>query len=64
MELLTKASKSRTVQFAALLAALSVLQGSVLLIPVSPMAQMFINLGLAVAIVVLRAITKEPLSAK
>lgn len=56
--------KSRTVIFALLLAVLSVLQGYVGLLPLTPTHQMFVGMGISVAIVLLRAITTQPLGSK
>ena len=61
MSTLAQALSSRTVGFAILIAVLSVLQGFVFLLPVTPLHQMFAGLGIAVGIVVLRAITSTPL---
>jgi hypothetical protein len=60
MNILTSALKSRTVLFALLIAILSVLQGFVYILPISPVNQMYIGLLVSVAIVFLRFITTTP----
>jgi len=60
MNILTSALKSRTVLFALLIAILSVLQGFVYILPISPVNQMYIGLIVSVAIVFLRFITTTP----
>ena len=52
--------KSRTVLFALLIAVLSVLQGFVGLLPITPVNQMYIGLLISVAVVFLRFITTTP----
>lgn len=56
--------KSRTVIFAILLAVLSIVQGYVGLLPLTPFHQMLVGCGIAVAITVLRIITTTPISEK
>ena len=56
--------KSRTVWYAIAIAVLSVLQGFVCAIPVAPMYQALIGCAIAVGIVLLRAVTTQPLSTK
>jgi hypothetical protein len=56
--------KSRTVWFAILLAILSIVQGYVALLPITPVQQMFVGCGIAVCITVLRIITTGPVSEK
>ncbi len=56
--------KSRTVLFAVLVAVLSVLQGFLFLLPITPVQQMWVGIVLAVCIVVLRVITTVPVSEK
>jgi hypothetical protein len=53
--------QSRTVQYALVIAVLSVLQGFVFLLPITPLEQMYVGVALAVGIVLFRAITTEPL---
>ena len=59
-----QAMKSRTVWFAIALAVLSVLQGFVLQLPISPWGHAIVGSVIAAAMVVLRAITTQPLSGK
>lgn len=61
---MTQALKSRTVWFAIALAVLSVLQGFVLQLPIPPWGHAVVGSVIAAAIVVLRAITTQPLSQK
>jgi hypothetical protein len=56
--------KSRTVLFAILLAVLSIVQGYVGLLPLTPVGQMLVGCGIAVCITVLRIITTQPISQK
>lgn len=56
--------KSKTLQFALLIAVLSVLQGFVFLVPVTPTQQMFIGILLAIIVTILRFVTTQPLSEK
>jgi hypothetical protein len=60
MNTLKSALKSRTVLFALLIAVLSVLQGFVYILPISPVNQMYIGLLVSVAVVFLRFITTTP----
>lgn len=53
--------QSRTVLYALVIAVLSVLQGFVFLLPITPLQQMYVGVALAVGIVLFRAITTEPL---
>ena len=62
--MIKQALKSKTVQFSIALAVLSVLQGFVVQLPVSPVAQAAIGCGIAVCTTVLRAVTTMPLSEK
>lgn len=64
MPTLTQLLKSDTVKFALLLAVLGVLQGYVFLLPITPQGQMFVALGLAVAVTLLRLKTTQPISEK
>ena len=59
-----QALKSRTVLFAIALAVLSVLQAYIFLLPITPVQQMFVGVGIAVAITILRFITTQPISEK
>jgi len=59
--MLAKILKSRTVIAAIVLTILSVLQGFVFLLPLTPVQQMWVGIVLAVVIVILRAITTSPL---
>ena len=56
--------KSRTVIFAILLAALSVAQGYVGLLPLTPIQQMWVGIAISIVVTVLRIITTQPLSSK
>ena len=61
---ITQLLKSKTVWFAIILAVLSILQGYVGLLPLSPTDQMFVGLGIAVVTTVLRIVTTQPISEK
>jgi len=56
--------KSRTVLFAILLAVLSIVQGYVALLPITPIQQMYVGCAIAVAITLLRIITTTPIADK
>ena len=62
--MIIQALKSRTVWFAIALAVLSVLQGFVLQLPIPPWGHAIVGSVIAAAIVVLRAITTQPLANK
>jgi len=64
MDLILKSLKSKTVQFSIALAVLSILQGYIGFLPVSQAGQAVIGSVIAGCIVVLRAVTTKPLSAK
>lgn len=63
---ITQLLKSRTVLFALLLAVLSVVQGYVGLLPLTPVYQIYIYIGIAISVVItlLRIITTQPISQK
>lgn len=63
-QLISAALRSRTVQYAIVLAVLSILQGFVLHLPIPPWGQAIVGSGIAVGIVILRAITTQPLTEK
>ena len=56
--------KSKTVWFAILIAVLSVVQGYVALLPVTPVQQMIVGVIISVAVLVLRLITTQPILEK
>ena len=56
--------RSRTVLFALLLAILSVVQGYVGLLPLTPIQQMYAGLAISVIVTVLRIVTTQPISNK
>lgn len=56
--------KSKTVQLALIIAVLSVLQGFVFLLPITPLQQMFVGLGIAVVVTILRFVTTSSLQDK
>lgn len=64
MPTLIQLLKSRTVQFAILLAALSVVQGYVGLLPLTQVQQMYAGIGISVIVTILRIITTQPISEK
>ena len=61
---MTNLLKSRTVWFAIAVAVLSVLQGFVFLLPVTPVQQMLVGVAIAVAVTLLRIITTQPIAEK
>ena len=56
--------KSKTVWLSIILTALSVCQGYIFLIPATPVQQMAVGVAVAVAILLLRMVTTQPISAK
>jgi hypothetical protein len=62
--MLLKLLKSKTVLFALLLAVLSIAQGYVFLLPITPIQQMFVGMGIAIVVTLLRIVTTQPISAK
>lgn len=62
--MLKRALRSKTIIFAILVAIISTLQGFVFAIPIEPHYQALIGVGLAVAVTLLRMVTKEPLDEK
>lgn len=64
MTTLIQLLKTRTAKFALLIAILSVLQGYVFLLPMTPINQMWIGLGISIIVTVLRIVTTQPISEK
>jgi sorbitol-specific phosphotransferase system component IIC len=56
--------KSKTVWYAILIAVLSIVQGYIGLLPMTPVAQMFVGIGISVGIVILRLVTTTAISEK
>lgn len=56
--------KSKTVWYAIIIAVLSIVQGYIGLLPMTPVAQMFVGIGISVGIVILRLLTTQPISEK
>ena len=56
--------KSKTVWYAILIAVLSIVQGYIGLLPMTPVAQMLVGIGISVGIVILRLLTTQPISEK
>ncbi len=56
--------KSKTVWYAIIIAVLSIVQGYINLLPMTPVAQMFVGIGISVGIVILRLLTTQPVSEK
>ena len=56
--------KSRTVLFDLFLAVLSILQGYVNLLPLSPTDQMYVGIAISVVVTLLRIVTTQPISEK
>ena len=61
---LKQALTSKTVWFAIILAVLSVAQGFIFLLPITPLEQMYVGIAVAVAVTLLRVVTGQPLSEK
>ena len=64
MATLLQLLKSRTILFAILLAVLSILQGYVFLLHITPVHQMFVGIGLSIIVTILRIITTKPIAEK
>jgi hypothetical protein len=56
--------KSKTVWYAIVIAVLSIVQGYIGLLPMTPVAQMVVGIGISVGIVILRLLTTQPISEK
>ena len=56
--------KSKTVWYAIIIAVLSIVQGYIGLLPMTPVAQMIIGIGISVGIVILRLLTTQPIGDK
>jgi len=64
MQTLIQLLKSKTVLFALFLAVLSILQGYVNLLPLSPTDQMFVGIAISIVVTLLRIVTTQPISEK
>jgi len=56
--------KSKTVWYAILIAVLSIVQGYIGLLPMTPVLQMFVGIGISVGIVILSLVTTTSISEK
>jgi hypothetical protein len=56
--------KSKTVWYAILIAVLSIVQGYIGLLPMTPVAQMAVGIVISVGIVILRLVTTQPIGDK
>ena len=56
--------KSKTVWYAIIIAVLSIVQGYIGLLPMTPVLQMFVGIAISVGIVILRLLTTQPVSEK
>ena len=56
--------KSKTVWYAIVIAVLSIVQGYIGLLPMTPVAQMVVGIIISVGIVILRLLTTQPISEK
>ena len=56
--------KSKTVWYAIVIAVLSIVQGYIGLLPMTPVAQMFVGIAISVGIVILRLVTTTAISEK
>jgi hypothetical protein len=64
MNTLTQALKSKTVWYAIVLALLSILQGNLQVLNLTPVMQMYAGMAIAAGIVVLRFVTTQPITEK
>ena len=56
--------KSKTVWYAIIIAVLSIVQGYIGLLPMTPVLQMLVGIGISVGIVILRLVTTTAISEK
>ena len=56
--------KSKTVWYAIVIAVLSIVQGYIGLLPMTPVAQMVVGIIISVGVVILRLLTTQPISEK
>ena len=56
--------KSKTVWYAMIIAVLSIVQGYINLLPMTPILQMAVGITISVGIVILRLLTTQPIGAK
>ena len=56
--------KSKTVWYAIIIAVLSIVQGYIGLLPMTPVAQMVVGIAISVGIVILRLVTTTSISEK
>ena len=56
--------KSKTVWYAIIIAILSIVQGYIGLLPMTPVLQMFVGIAISVGIVILRLVTTTAISEK
>ena len=56
--------KSKTVWYAIIIAVLSIVQGYIGLLPMTPVAQMVVGIAISVGIVILRLLTTQPIGEK
>ena len=56
--------KSKTVWYAIVIAVLSIVQGYIGLLPMTPVLQMVVGIGISVGIVILRLVTTTSISEK
>jgi len=64
MTIIIQLLRSRTVLFALALAVLSVVQGYVALLPITPVEQMYVGIAISVVVTVLRIVTTVPVGSK
>ena len=56
--------KSKTVWYAIIIAVLSIVQGYIGLLPMTPVLQMLVGIGISVGIVILCLLTTQPIGDK
>ena len=64
MDAIKQALRSKTIWFSILLAMLSVVQGYLTALPLTPIEQMYVGLAISAAVAVLRVVTTQPLVQK
>jgi hypothetical protein len=56
--------KSKTVLFSIFIAIISVMQGYVFLLPITPVNQMYVGIIISILVLILRLVTTQPITAK
>lgn len=64
MDAITQLLRSKTVLFATILASLSIMQGYIVLLPLTPIMQMWVGVGVSGVITLLRIVTTQAIADK